>query len=70
MDMLHCTLQLSSLHGQLKIVKYLITGLNCDPNIVITGELHGRPTGGGGRIALHHAAQNDHLHVVKFLIEE
>ena len=57
----------AALKGQLKIVKYFITELNCDPSIVITGEHHGKPTGGGGRIALHDAAQNGHLHVVKFL---
>ena len=60
----------AALFGQLKVVKYFITELNCDPNIVQTGELHGRPTKGGGRIALHDAAQKGHLHVVKFLIED
>ena len=63
-------LHYAALRGQLKIVKYFITELNCDPNIVITGEHHGRPTKGGGRIALHNAAQRGHLHVVKFLIED
>ena len=60
----------AALFGQLKIVKYFITELNCDPNIVMTGEHHGRPTKCGGRIALHNAAQKGHLHVVKFLIED
>jgi ankyrin repeat protein len=60
----------AALHGQLKIVKYLTTELNCDPNIESTGEHHGRTTVGGGRIALHDAAQNGYLHVVKFLIED
>ena len=63
-------LHTAALYGQLKIVKYFITELNCDPNIVQTGEHHGRPTKCGGRIALHSAAQNGHLHMVKFLIED
>jgi ankyrin repeat protein len=63
-------LHAAAFKGQLKIVKYFITELNCDPNNVQTGKRHGRPTGGGGRIALHHAAQRGHLHVVKFLIED
>ena len=63
-------LQSAALYGQLKVIKYLITKLNCGPSIVQTGEHHGRPTGGGGRIALHDAAQRGHLHVVKFLVED
>ena len=63
-------LHTAALYGRLKIVKYFITELNCDPNIVATGELHGRPTKCGGRIALHQAPQKGHLHVVKFLIED
>ena len=63
-------LQSAALRGQLKIVKYFIFKLNCDPSIEMTGEHHGRPTVGGGRIALHNAAQRGHLHVVKFLIED
>ena len=66
----HAPLHSAALYGQLKIIKYLINKLNCDPSIVITGEHHGRPTKCGGRTALHHAAQNGHLHVVKFLIED
>ena len=60
----------AALFGQLKIIKYFITELNCDPSIAITGEHHGRPTVGGGRIAVHAAAQGGHLHVVKFLVED
>ena len=63
-------LQIAALEGQLKIVKYFINELNCDPSIETTGEHHGRPTIGGGRIALHAAAQRGHLHVVKFLVED
>ena len=63
-------LHIAALCGQLKIVKYLISELKCDPNIVQTGEHHGRTTRGGGRIALHSAAQRGHLHVVKYLIED
>ena len=60
----------AALKGQLKIVKYFTTELNCDPNVVSTGEHHWRPTVGGGRIAVHDAAQRRHLHVVKFLVED
>ena len=60
----------AALFGQLKIIKYLITELNCDPSIVTTGEHHGKPTKCGGRIALHNAAVRGHLHVVKFLVED
>ena len=63
-------LQSAALFGQLKIIKYFITELNCDSSVVQTGELHGRPTKGGGRIALHSAAQRGHLHVLKFLVED
>ena len=63
-------LQSAALFGQLKIVKYFITELNCDPSVVQTGEHHGRPTVGGGKIAIHDAAQKGHLHVVKFLVED
>jgi ankyrin repeat protein len=59
----------AALYGQLKIIKYFITELKCDPSIVITGEHHRKPTKCGGRVALHHAAQRGHLHVVRFLIE-
>ena len=63
-------LQIAALFGQLKIIKYLIIELNCDPSIEATGEHHGRPTKCGGRIAIHNAAQNGHLHVVKFLVKD
>ena len=60
----------AALYGQLKIIKYFISELKCDPNIVSTGEHHGRRTKCGGRIALHHAVVRGHLHVVKFLVED
>jgi ankyrin repeat protein len=63
-------LHTAALKGQLKIIKYLITEVNCDPSIVIPDEHHGRTTKCGGRIALHYAAQKGHLHVMKFLIED
>jgi ankyrin repeat protein len=66
----HAPLHTAALYGQLKIIKYFITELNCDPSIVITGEHHGRTTKCGGRITLHGAAQRGHLHVVKFLVED
>ena len=57
-------LHVAAFYGQLKIVKYFIIKLNCDPSIIQTGEHHGRPTGGGGLIALHYAAQRGHLHCI------
>ena len=60
----------AALAGQLKIVKYFISELQCDPNIAQTGEHHGNTAKCGGRIALHGAAQRGHLHIVKFLIED
>ena len=53
---------IAALYGHLEIVKFFVTELNCDPNIMITSNVP-------GRILLHNAAQGGHLHIVKFLIE-
>ena len=47
-------------NGHLPVVKFFITELNFDPN---TPGFKGRP-------ALHDAAQEGHLEVVSYLIEE
>ena len=59
----------AALAGHLTTLKYFITELYCDPNIARPVEYQGRTTGGGGRIALHDAAERGHLHIIKYLIE-
>ena len=63
-------LHTAALKGQLKIVQYVITDLNCNPNIMVTVEHHRWISKGGGRIPLHSAARGGHLHIVKYLIED
>ena len=54
----------AALNGHLKIIKFFISELNCDPN-----------TPGGndqfaGTTALHLASQNGHLLLIKYLVED
>ena len=60
----------AALCGHLKVVKYFTTEINCDPNVIVTGDCSNRSINCGGRIALHHAAQRGHLNMVKFLVEQ
>ena len=60
----------AALCGHLEVVEYFTTEINCDPNVIVTGDCSNRSIKCGGRIALHHAAQKGHLNMVKFLVEQ
>ena len=55
-------LHIAALNGHYDVVRFLISELNCVPNIQDWKDINRTP--------LHLAAENGHLHIVKYLIEE